>query len=190
MRISINNPDATVTVNGLLFNVAEPRLMHFGEYRVVAQSAGYISFDEVVDFRTNNQEIRIDLQPEPPVVQYGRVYIRSYPAGALVFVDNIFHGTTPIEVTVPQGMRHVSIQMSGFTATETVVHVGSTLTQLPIYELQRLATTPQPGGNHIPEIILPPGGNQLPAYPDLPVIPDPPPIIIIDDDPPDLSFVP
>ena len=159
INASIEN--AIITLNGMPITSGEPNPLPFGDYRVIVQYPGYLSFDETVTFEEHNQNVMVVLVPEPPSydnivgggggvsgdhtqVVTGRQEIRTEPAGAHVFVDNVFLGTSPVTAQLELGQRTVTVQLDGFNSTTHTIMVSNT--NLPvIFELQPSPNLPQPG---------------------------------------------
>lgn len=185
LRIT-TNVEAIVTINGMQVDISQPLPLNFNTYRIMAQREGYQAFDENVVFDTHNQELNIMLVAEPQTLPAGlsaRVEIRSEPAGALVFIDNVFVGTAPVVTQVEHGIREVSLQMDGFTTTVHNIFVGSQ-PMLPFtYEMQPLPSLPQPDPEPITPVLPP-------VIPEQPEVLPPPGTPYTNNDDLDLTFVP
>ncbi|MCL1924689.1 MAG: PEGA domain-containing protein [Defluviitaleaceae bacterium] len=91
--------------------------------------------------------------------QTGRVDIRSLPAGASLFVDDVLVGTTPFTGTLEVGTRSIRVQLEGFINTQAALNVTTGINNPVEYELQPLPTIPQPGFP-MPDPIMPPEEEQ------------------------------
>lgn len=61
--------------------------------------------------------------PEPGK---GSISVSSNPSGAEVYIDNVYHGLTPVTITsVDPGSRVVKLQLAGYTPWQATVQVNS-----------------------------------------------------------------
>jgi len=63
-----------------------------------------------------------------PIPTNGYLSISSSPSGAIVYVDGIYKGTSPLTVTLPAGSHSIQMSMSGYNSWSgsTNVNVGQT----------------------------------------------------------------
>lgn len=61
---------------------------------------------------------------QPPTPTFGTIRVNSNPAGADVFVDGRFVGTTPVSYGARAGNREVLIEASGYESFRRVVNLG------------------------------------------------------------------
>ncbi len=63
-----------------------------------------------------------------PIPTNGYLSISSSPSGAIVYVDGIYKGTSPLPVTLPAGSHSIQMSMSGYNSWSgsTNVNVGQT----------------------------------------------------------------
>lgn len=153
LHVHINQASAILTLNGMPLGLDEPVRLPFGQYRIIAQAPGYVAFDDLVDFEYHGQSLTIVLIPEPLTgagngsnesIVTGRVEIRTEPAGAYVFIDNVLVGISPVITHVELGQRHVVVQMDDFHATHMAIMVSNH--NVPwVFELQPTPANAQPG---------------------------------------------
>ena len=86
----------------------------------------------------------------------GLIAVSSNPAGAEVYVDNVYYGVTPVTVpSVAAGSRVVKLQLAGYTPWEATVQVNSGQVTPVEATLQPQPTTaPTKAGLGIPLILL------------------------------------
>lgn len=86
----------------------------------------------------------------------GSISISSQPAGAEVYIDNIYYGITPVTVpSVAAGSRVVKLQMAGYTPWQATVQVNSGQVTPVEATLQPQPTTgPTNAGLGIPIVLL------------------------------------
>jgi len=86
----------------------------------------------------------------------GLIAVSSNPAGAEVFIDNIYYGITPVTVpSVAAGSRVVKLQLAGYTPWQATVHVNSGQATPVEATLQPEPTTaPTKAGLGMPIILL------------------------------------
>ncbi|MCL1996144.1 MAG: PEGA domain-containing protein [Defluviitaleaceae bacterium] len=178
LNVSINVSGAIITLNGLPINPANPVSLPFGPHRIVAHAQDYQPFDEVIEFEDHNQNLNIVLIPEqnifiPPGVDLNlptsRVEIRTEPSGAIVFIDNVFVGTSPVVTRAVNGQREIMIQLDGHINLITPIFVSPQT--LPFdFILQQIPTAPQPG---MPPVTPPPPPTIPPPLPPQPTVPPP-----------------
>lgn len=86
----------------------------------------------------------------------GSISISSQPAGAEVYIDNIYYGITPVTVpSVSAGSRVVKLQMAGYTPWQATVQVNSGQVTPVEATLQPQPTTaPTQAGLGIPVVLL------------------------------------
>ena len=78
----------------------------------------------------------------PPPANYGRIIATSHPQGAKVYLDNVYRGTTPLNLDrVATGQHHIKLVMAGYQDWSNYVSVSPSRTttvsadliSLPVY---------------------------------------------------------
>jgi hypothetical protein len=137
----ITDGKGTLTLN----NIAS------GNHIVKVTAKGYNDWIETVYIRPNtNNYVPVTMTPSgpspAPVPADGSLSIASTPAGADVYVDNIYRGFTP--VTLPQidpGQHTVKLQMSGYLDYVITAAVASgQTTPVTVTLVSAPAPTPTP----------------------------------------------
>jgi hypothetical protein len=113
-------PDARIQIDGTLvgFGSADGRYLMPGEHTVEVSAVGYA--DITASVTTEPSETKeLTLAPQSSV---GRtVLIESAPAGAAVYVDSVYTGTTPLSVDFGALPALVRIQRDGYLESRFVV---------------------------------------------------------------------
>jgi serine/threonine-protein kinase len=81
----------------------------------------------------------------PPVVAVGGLQVKSIPSGAMVSIDGVDKGPTPIEITLQPGRYKVKVALEGFEAIESEEDVRAqerTSVVLPLAKLVAKKTSP------------------------------------------------
>jgi len=67
--------------------------------------------------------------PTPPPAYYGRIIATSHPQGAKVYLDNVYRGTTPLNLDrVATGQHRVKLVMAGYQDWSSYVSVSPSRT--------------------------------------------------------------
>jgi len=76
----------------------------------------------------------------PPPAYYGRIVATSQPQGAKVYLDNVYRGTTPLNLDrVATGQHHVKLAMAGYQDWSNYVSVSPSRTTTVSADLIPLA---------------------------------------------------
>jgi hypothetical protein len=92
--------------------------------------------------------------PPPPVVTTGTAVISSRPEGAVVLIDGVSRGVTPLRLSLPRGDYTVELQNSGATRTiPLTIDAGSTVSHyidlaVPV-SVGRLEISSEPTGARV-----------------------------------------
>jgi len=108
-------PDgASIRINGQIkgnspLNIPD---LEFGDYRISAEMKGYMTSEKQIRVESEApQSVNLVLQNEG-----GGVRILSTPAGAVVLVDNINKGVTPVSLAeLPAGIHSLQLSKNGYS---------------------------------------------------------------------------
>ena len=65
----------------------------------------------------------------PPPTNYGRIIATSQPQGAKVYLDNVYRGTTPLNLDrVAMGQHHIKLAMAGYQDWSSYISVSPSRT--------------------------------------------------------------
>jgi eukaryotic-like serine/threonine-protein kinase len=107
-------------------------------------------------------------KPAAPAVAVGGLQVKSIPSGAMVSIDGIDKGPTPIEITLSPGRYKVKVALEGFEAIESEEDVRAqerTSVVLPLAKLVVKKTSPYSKRGLVPEK-SPTKGETEPAKPE------------------------
>ncbi|MFW6293233.1 MAG: PEGA domain-containing protein, partial [Spirochaetota bacterium] len=114
LEVVTGDPDAAVAVDGILrgFDSVRASFLRAGTHRILVGASGRPSVAREVELAAG--EVRVE-RVELPATTARTVRIQSSPAGANVYVDSVWIGTTPIEYDFPVE--------DGIFATSTIVRL-------------------------------------------------------------------
>ncbi|MDO5843596.1 MAG: PEGA domain-containing protein [Methanocorpusculum sp.] len=102
-------------------------------HTIKISKSGYYDYTDYTGVLDDGDELYIIADLEP-IVSDGTLSITSSPSDATVYVDGIYHGTTPIQVTENEGTHTIRIGKPGYdTYVETAVVTAGTIT--PVYAI-------------------------------------------------------
>ena len=136
LTVTVNEPGATVTLNGVVKNTEEPFVLDYGDYTLRAELTGFEAYETTLAFREAAMEVSITLNR---ILQVKTFQIYSSPSGADVYVDNQYIGITPCSVTAEFGTHNILVRMADYDDVNATIHVSDTMYN-PEYVL-----TPQAG---------------------------------------------
>ena len=114
IRVRTEPPGASITVDGN-FRGGSPATVEVSPdraHRVVVSRAGYESQERSVRLgRGEQQSLNIRLKP-----RLGRVRVMSRPAGAIVLVNGMAAGNTPIDLDLPSTEHQLELRLEGYVA--------------------------------------------------------------------------
>jgi formylglycine-generating enzyme required for sulfatase activity len=124
LTINSDPANATVSVDGMV--VGQTPLEHrveAGERRVEIRRSGFKPVSRQLKV-TAGEEIDLGLVQLIPVD--GRLVVVSVPGGASVTVDDVFRGTTPLEMDLAPGSSYeINVSMAGHAAYEEDIAITS-----------------------------------------------------------------
>jgi hypothetical protein len=101
-----------------------------GSYPVRITLAGYqpytvtavVTAGGVYDIRAN----MVPVTPGPTPDTNGQITVRSRPSGANIYLDNAYHGLTPLTlVEIPRGSHTLLLKMNGYQDWQSTVNVAA-----------------------------------------------------------------
>ncbi|WFN34418.1 PEGA domain-containing protein [Methanogenium sp. S4BF] len=122
IQVTSNPAYASISVNGIYYGETKPGTpliisgLSPGRYSVQATLTGYS--DAVTSAVVNAgaaTPISFSLSPVTPDITTASLKVTSAPAGAMVYMDNVLAGITPLTVPdITPGVRAVTVTLSGY----------------------------------------------------------------------------
>jgi hypothetical protein len=121
-----------ITVGG--FNGASSPLyvtqLSPGSYTVSITLANYQTYTTTASVTAGStytiQATMVPVTPGPTPITNGVITVESNPAGAYIYLDNVFKGVTPLSlVNIPQGTHAILLRLSGYQDWQSSVNVPS-----------------------------------------------------------------
>ncbi len=97
--------------------------------------------------------VHVALQAAPvPAAINGTLNIDSHPSGALIFLDNLFKGISPLTLSsVPSGEHTLTLRINGYDdAIRQITITGGNSTDVLIEMVPALPVTPEPAETAVP----------------------------------------
>jgi len=131
LKVVSNAPDATVFIDGASVGKApQEKRVSAGEHPVVVRLDGYKQFE---------QKVRIDpgqtITVQAELKSVGRLRILSTPAAAVVLINGVAVGKTPLDTEVEVGENVIRIEAGGFQAFEQSITIQGGKTETLSREL-------------------------------------------------------
>jgi hypothetical protein len=128
---------AAIYVNGQFYGYSPLTIPNLppGAYSMKATLSGYTPDTRFIGIEAGQTAPYYPiLQPSPqPPRTTGTVTVTSSPTSALVYVDGVYQGKSPISLTLYPGNHQIDVSLSGYTSSTSTVYVtaGSSQT-LPV----------------------------------------------------------
>ena len=120
--VTLSDPDASLTLDGRPVAGRSPFLLEkvgAGTHVLTARSRSRFGVRKI-DLKRDDL-LKVDLQMREG---FGVVKVQSDPAGAMVFLDSVFQGQTPIRMDmVPLGEHRLAVEKSGYLDSSVLVEV-------------------------------------------------------------------
>ena len=125
--VYVNNNYQGTTISSAALYVTQ---LTPGSYPVRITLAGYqpytvtavVTAGGVYDIRAN----LVPVTPGPTPDANGQITVRSRPSGANIYLDNAYHGLTPLTlVEIPQGTHTILLRMNGYQDWQSSVNVAA-----------------------------------------------------------------
>jgi len=118
VSFNINEPGASVTINGIPKRTDEPLILDYGRYELVVAKDGFITYETVFELNEPSLELTIRLERDVNRVNITVITLNAATnetiTGARVYLDDVFIGQTPVAALVEEGNRMLSIRKEGF----------------------------------------------------------------------------
>ncbi|MFV0439982.1 MAG: PEGA domain-containing protein [Lachnospirales bacterium] len=127
LYITSSVSDYALTVNGTTYENYEavsPVQLPYGEYTISVAKENYYSYDTTVTVDSPTTNVTIELEQ---IKTNSTISIATTPEGAMVYMDNSFIGTTPIEQDVEYGEHSVVISLEGYKQIAFTVDASESL---------------------------------------------------------------
>ncbi len=114
ITITSNVDDFTLTANDTTyenFKSGDTIEVPYGSYNISIEKENYLPYTSTVQVSTPSTQVAAQLEQ---IELSSKISISTTPDGAMVYIDNNFIGTTPIEQSVEYGTHNVSISMDGY----------------------------------------------------------------------------
>jgi len=122
LNIFSNPSSADVYINGVYKGKTPLSLtdLSSGTYNVKISLSGYEEYNETVYLAPGDlKQINVTLKP----MNLGEVYIDSNPKGAKVFIDGVYKGITPLNLTLIEGRYKLTLSLDGYVDLNTDILV-------------------------------------------------------------------
>ena len=156
---------ANIYINGERHYGGNVVPLSFGEHTIRVESEGFHPHEQTVTLLTTQASILFELEP---LISTGTLRIITIPAGAQIFVNNVFVGQAEVRHETELGPAIITARMAGHdeVTTSVVVFEGETL-----HTILLPATIPQ----HTPFPTPAPTPLPIPTAPPEPPLPTPTP---------------
>lgn len=122
--VNANVSNYKLYINGAA--AESPAVLPVGEYDLVILKNGYLEWNQHVTLAQDSVTINAELQKD---IQYGTLTVTADAEGAWVYIDGEEYGVTPMQVNLPYGTYHVTVEKDGYTDfSQTIQIQGSTAT--------------------------------------------------------------
>lgn len=111
--------DAELSIDGKIADNAATHKMAIGEHTIKLTKPGYTSIEETINIDADHVFFEYELEETPDA----GLQINTEPEGAVVFIDGIKFGTTPIAAFYPPGIYPVKITKEGYFEIEEQISV-------------------------------------------------------------------
>lgn len=120
VSFNINQPGATITLNGNAHRADEPLILDHGRYNLVVSLEGFITYERTFEFNSSSLEITVNLERDIARVSFS-VFTADAATGepligARIYLNNEFLGVTPFTALVEEGNHMLSIRKDGFAS--------------------------------------------------------------------------
>jgi hypothetical protein len=131
LKVISTVPDATVYIDGAAVGPApQEKRIAAGDHPVVVRLEGYKQFEQTVRVEAGKTAT---VQAELKAV--GRLRVLSTPASAVVMINGMPAGKTPLDIEVEVGENVVRIEQAGFQAFEQTISIQGGKTETLSREL-------------------------------------------------------
>jgi len=118
ISFNINQPDATITINGNTHRADEPLILDHGRYDLVVSREGFITYERTFEFNSPTLDISVNLERDVEMVSFSVFTSNAITGepllGARLYMNNEFIGLTPFTALVEEGSHMLSVRKDGF----------------------------------------------------------------------------
>jgi hypothetical protein len=114
IRITSQPTNSSIYVDSVYKGVTPKTVtgVSVGSHTVNVTRYGYVNYESSVQVSAN-QTASVSAVLTPAQLM-GQLYIDSYPSNAQIYIDGDYSGTTPITLTLNQGMYYLNVTKSGY----------------------------------------------------------------------------
>ena len=111
LTVNIEDPLATLSIDGQFRTTNQPIDLEFGTHRIVVERVGYIPFEQEITIGNEPVEITVRLEE---LVLTRNVIITTSPPGARVYLDGGYVGMSPVAVYLELRRYTLNLALDGF----------------------------------------------------------------------------
>ena len=130
LTVSPNVAGIKFFVEGKEYPLSEPILLNYGKHSVQATKDGYEPFNGTVTINADTNTLDIDMERHIPK---GKISVDSDPAGASIYVDGSFIGTTPLTYNATLGNHTILAKKNEYIEASKSVYIGAEGDQTSAY---------------------------------------------------------
>ena len=122
--VNANVSEYKLYINGAVSE--SPAVLPMGEYDLVILKNGYKEWNQHVSLQQNSVTVNAELQRD---IQYGTLTVTADVEGVWVYINGEEYGVAPMEVNLPYGSYHVTVEKSGYEDYRQTIQIqGSAAT--------------------------------------------------------------
>ncbi len=122
--VNANVSDYKLYINGAA--AESPAVLPLGEYDLVILKNGYTEWNQHVSLQQDSVTVNAELQRD---IQYGTLTVTADVDGAWVYINGEEYGVAPMQVNLPYGSYHVTVEKSGYADFRQTIQIqGSAAT--------------------------------------------------------------
>jgi hypothetical protein len=109
--VNCTEPGVRLTINGEEKPLNEPIQMSYGEIDMRVSKDGYTSWEDTFTFNEPKLELSVTLDKIQTTAQ---LLISTNPPGADIYIDGVYYGQSPVNVSLDYGQRMISFRKDGY----------------------------------------------------------------------------
>ena len=118
--VNANVKEYKLYINGAA--AESPAVLPMGEYDLVILKNGYTEWSQHVTLDKDTLNVTAELQKD---VQYGTLTVTADVDGAWVYINGEEYGVAPMQVNLPYGSYHVTLEKSGYQDYKQTIQISS-----------------------------------------------------------------